>query len=393
MIELDFSNRAECERQLMRLVDGTALGPALSRGAAGIALMQGQLFRTSGEQFRAAAIEQLLSVMVDSIEQRPLSMALWQGLPGLLYSFEFLRGVDRQLLGQHAETIVEFVTDMDGALCSYIDGIATSAKYDLISGVCGVGLYAMMRSEPEAGRALYASVEAALVRMSDTSPEGRYWKTSAANVSPNSSEQHRLEGRVDLGVAHGVAGVIGLMALALRLDIHTASTRALLQDAVAWTMGTARAGAVSTFGNWHDAPASASARFAWCYGDLGICAALASAGLALGQASLLEFARTALVQRVQHGRGTLGLVDPWLCHGYAGCYHVLASFNRIAPDAQFAPVLEMLHASSMQEFTKGTITPANVGLLEGYSGLLLATEAVQEKPPLRPWDLCLATSL
>jgi hypothetical protein len=398
MMQPELFHRAECERKLLHVVTSTSpdFPSRLSNGAAGVAIMQGHLFQVSGDEgFRADAIESLLSIMAASIESTPLSMSLWAGLPGLLYSFEFLRRVDPHLLGQSSEQIGGFVDDMDAALTSYTDGVEVTSKYDLISGVVGIGLYALMRSDPECGRILYASVEAALVRMSDTDAEGRFWKTAPASVSATSRERHRLEGRIDLGVAHGVAGVVGLMALAMRLGVHTPSTRAILQDTVAWIIRSARSNTVSTFPYFYGDPEHARSRFAWCYGDLGVCAALANAAIALDRPGLLEFARKTIVDRVQQGKETMGLVDAWICHGYAGGYHLLASLNRVAPDAGLDAAIAMLHAGSMAAFADARLDAHNIGLLEGYSGLLLATSALPPvpAPATRPWDLCLATSL
>ncbi|GAB3474622.1 hypothetical protein GCM10027440_05300 [Nocardiopsis coralliicola] len=75
-------------------------------------------------------------------------------------------------------------------------------------------------------------------------------------------------------------------------------------------------------------------RPSWCYGTPGITRALQLAGLALGDPHRQEHAETTLYRCLSDPAQTAQLVDPPVCHGWAG---VLATTWHAAADAGFAP--------------------------------------------------------
>ncbi|HEV7518070.1 MAG TPA: lanthionine synthetase LanC family protein, partial [Thermoanaerobaculia bacterium] len=141
------------------------------------------------------------------------------------------------------------------------------------------------------------------------------------------------EGHYNLGVAHGVPGVIGFLALALDaaagLPAATAEeARRLLEGAVDWVLAQRLpTGAASLFPyNFTPGMEPSASRLAWCYGDLGIAATLLAAARVAGEpaweAEALVTARHAAARPAEGA----GVVDAGLCHGAAGVAHL---FNRL----------------------------------------------------------------
>jgi lantibiotic biosynthesis protein len=130
----------------------------------------------------------------------------------------------------------------------------------------------------------------------------------------------------DLGVAHGIPGVIAFLAQVYRLGLAHARVQRLLDGAIDWLFRqrrTADDGAVFAYTSEDYACA---ARLAWCYGDLGIAATLWMAG---DCAARSEWKRQAGWLARLAAKRTLkesGIIDPFLCHGAAGVAHL---FNRL----------------------------------------------------------------
>jgi lantibiotic modifying enzyme len=141
-------------------------------------------------------------------------------------------------------------------------------------------------------------------------------------------------GYYNLGVAHGVPGIVALLA---RTAIEAGNPRALrlLKETLPWLRAQRRpASAASTFASWI-APGQAddeTPRPAWCYGDPGVGATLRLAAIALGDRALAAEAR-ALIARAAHLPKTLTLIDEaGLCHGAAGLAQLLLRAGQAGND-------------------------------------------------------------
>src|SRR6185369_7304354 len=90
---------------------------------------------------------------------------------------------------------------------------------------------------------------------------------------PEWQRQVAPEGYTNLGLAHGVPGVIAILARYITAGVDVARARVLLEAGVDYLRYVA----------WLPSQPNSQARVAWCYGDLGVAIALMSAGTALGR--------------------------------------------------------------------------------------------------------------
>lgn len=216
--------------------------------------------------------------------------------------------------GDDAEAVCRAI---DQALLRRLDD--WTAEYDLISGLVGLGVYAIERGA--AGAAVLGGVLTGLEGYA-----ARGWLTPPA-LLPDHQRAVAPGGYVNFGLAHGVPGVVALTAQLCGRGIEPARSRALLEDALRRMLDANPPRAHGRFASWHPTERPPSPRLAWCYDDLGAAAALLVAGVVAGHAEAhdagLAVARDCAARSYDDAR----ISDAGICHGAAGIAHV---FNRMA---------------------------------------------------------------
>jgi hypothetical protein len=231
----------------------------------------------------------------------------------------------------------------DNAVDDALPGIVASwnRSFDLIEGPCGLAVYALEREPgPSVGAALDAIVER-LGAMSVRRAPGLAWPDDPR--WPGANDELPID--CELGVAHGVSGVIAVLARIHAAPGASARTRrrarSLLDKAVAWLFAQELPpGSGSCFPLLLTlraaAPPRKPARLAWCRGDPGIAAALCVAAQCTGEDEWLRAARRiARVAAARPFEGS-GVRDAGLCHGAAGVGHLFHRIYRATGDARIA---------------------------------------------------------
>lgn len=209
--------------------------------------------------------------------------------------------------------------------------LPTIGHYEVVRGLTGVGRYLLARAE-SCEEPLTAVLDY-LVRLSLGTVEHqgadvpRWWALDAPRIG---SEAAFPGGHLNLGLSHGVAGPLALLALAWEQGVRVPrqreameATAALLRTwAVADRYGLFWPGYLS-FAQWQRGPAAydGTAKWpAWCYGAPGVSRALQLAGRALGRADFSDLAR-ASVERllVLPGRPGASTTTPCATVGPGRC--------------------------------------------------------------------------
>jgi len=133
----------------------------------------------------------------------------------------------------------------------------------------------------------------------------------------------------NLGVAHGVPGVIAMLGRIAAADVDARTKKralSLLERAVEWLL--AQELPRSSEGCFAVAAGSPRepARLAWCYGDPGIAATLFVAARATRNRVWERAAMRIALRAATRPADTAGVVDAGLCHGAAGVAHI---FHRL----------------------------------------------------------------
>jgi class I lanthipeptide synthase len=379
---------------------------SLGGGTAGQALFHGYLFKAAGAERHAARARQLLNQAVEALAMTPTHPALYSGFTGVAWAAEhlgrLLDGEDEEASGVEDEDIGE---EVDQALLTALDRFSWVGDYDLMSGLVGFGVYALERfPRPSAVRCLEAIVDR-LDESAERNGQGVTW-FRPPEVLSNSGRERTPHGYYDLGVAHGVPGIIALLADACRLGIRQDRARPLLEGAVRWLVRQPLAGQggacfPSRVGPGIEARPS---RLAWCYGDPGVAATLLYAARAVGMKEWEDMALAIAAQAASAAPEDAGVQGMGLCHGALGLAHLYNRIYQAGGDELFADAarlwyrlgLEMRKAeggvAGSEARDSQSLWAADSGFLTGAAGIGLALlAAVTSVEP--EWDRLLLAAI
>lgn len=376
--------------------------PSLSDGSAGLALFYAYLAAVTGDEAWAECAHRLLEEAIDALADRPLPAALHGGFAGIGWTVEHLTGMLLEAeAGDGDDEIAE-------ALAELLERPARRGGFDLITGLTGLGVYALEALPRPAARRCLERVVERLAEIGEAAVGGFSWFTPP-ELLPEHQRESAPRGNFNLGVAHGVPAVVSLLGACLAAGVLRRERRPLLDGAVGWLLAQKQEGVGWCFPSWvAEGVAPSPARLAWCYGDPGVAAALLTAARharrEAWEAEALEIARRAAARPAEHS----GVLDAGLCHGAAGLGHL---FNRIhqasgdevlaeAARGWFRRALELRRpgegvAGFLAWAGEDPAVPkweATRGFLNGAAGVALALLAAVT--PLEPsWDRSLAISV
>ncbi len=388
----------EIAAALPQVTSAEEFNPSLAGGAAGLAVLYAYLdLAEIGDKNDERAVEFIQRAMEAASEQS-LSPALYGGFTGIAWAVEHLKGGP---LDADEEDTNEAV---DEVLKKYLSQPLWNDHYDLVSGLVGYGVYALERLPRPSAVELLERVVDRLDETAERNADGVTWHTPP-DLLPEWQRESCPSGYYNLGLAHGVPGVIALLGLAWAAGVAREKARPLLDGAVRWLLAQRLPNdAGSYFASWV-APGweGESSRVAWCYGDLGIVAALLMAARSVGE---LEWEREAM----EMARGVAarppdeaGVVDACLCHGAAGVGHIFNRLFQATGDESFQKAAQFWFECALEMRRPGEGVAGfryaledgwldAPGMVEGAAGIALALLAAVT--PFEPeWDRMLLVSV
>lgn len=328
---------------------------SLSGGKAGLALFFAYLDKALPDRGYGDVSIETLESSIDGSDEIGNRLGLFAGLSGTAWVIEHLR--DRIVDPEGEDPNEEVVLALREALLQPGWGGA----FDLVSGLTGLGVFALERLPHPAGADCLQLVIDRLVEIVDRREEGFAWKTSVEFMRAN-LRALLPDGEFNLGVAHGVPGVVAFLAEAYAEGFDTLR---LLERAVDWILSKRLPeGMVSRF-PYRYSPSEensklVSARLAWCYGDIGVSVVLLAAARATKNPAweheAREIGRFAASRRIEDAE----VFDAGLCHGMAGIAHL---FNRL-----FQATGEVVFERAALEWFSRTLSFRRVG--QGIGGFL-----------------------
>jgi lantibiotic biosynthesis protein len=249
-------------------------------------------------------------------------------------------------------------------------------RSELLQGLTGVGAYLLCRRRyPDAERGLRAVIRHLGVQ-SKPLKGGRAWGVSGAAFAWS----RRLTRVYPLGMAHGAAGVASFLATVVRAGFATTRAAGLLNESVGWLLEQKMPRGGARFPRTVPGPLRRPPNrpLSWCWGDLGIAAALFKAGRVLGNercvSESLHLASALAALGPDVVRGSLAV-----CHGAAGAAHVFNRFYqatrretfRSAALVWYDRALDMCE-SPAAPWAEDERASAGMPLLGGSAGVALA---------------------
>jgi lantibiotic modifying enzyme len=290
---------------------------SLSGGSPGVALLHAYLARTQLSEGGENAAVQCLRMAVTAAARQPTAAALFGGLSGVGWSMAHIQSLLPDL------DVAADLAEIDDGILDHVRKSPWMGDYDLINGLVGIGVYALERLPHQVARACLECIVDRLAETALEEDDGLTWWTDPAWL-PSPQREQFPRGYFNLGLSHGVPGVIALLARACAAGISVEMGRPLLTRAIHWLLAQQTP---EGFATWvTPGEATRPARLAWCYGDLGIAVALLSAGR-LMHAPEWEREALAIARRAsRRSREVSGVIDAGLCHGAVGVAHL---FNRL----------------------------------------------------------------
>ncbi|GAA3075800.1 lanthionine synthetase LanC family protein [Streptosporangium carneum] len=316
---------------------------------------------------------------------------------------KLLSYLDQAVVGQ-----VRHWADARRARLDAAEPIGDWGGYDVISGGAGFGRHLLARYESTGddavGDALRRTLDV-LVRTAlapDVTVDGRrvpaWWVHHDMGHGAGG-------GHLNLGLAHGLGGPLGLLALAWRADVrverHAEAMAAVVASLDAWRLEDA-AGPY-----WPHSVTSDRAgdprrvRDVWCYGAAGLGRALYLAGAALEEKDWQDTANAA-IRGVLETSGEQPVFDFALCHGWAGLLQIAWRMSHDTGDPVYAAAADGFAARIREAFDPRApfgfryAHPAAAaetdrpGFLEGAAGIALALHChATGEPPVTGWDAAL----
>jgi lantibiotic modifying enzyme len=296
-------------------------------GDSGLAIFFAYLAQATDNDELAEAAVGCLDRALETVARQPTPPALYGGLSGPGWVLEHLQG---RLLEEPPDD-GDPGDDLAAILLEHLRlrQPDPSHDYDLISGLVGLGVYALEALPRRAAAECLEILVEHLEAISEESNGGVRWFTPP-NLLPDHQREVAPNGYWNLGVAHGIPGVVGVLTRIHAAGLARERVRPLVGKAVQWILDqqTERNGLDSCIPTWiadgGDNPSRPGP--AWCYGDLGVAAVLALAGRLMDEVTwvteAVEMAKYAAARSMTpHWR-----TDTGLCHGAAGIAHLL---NRI----------------------------------------------------------------
>ena len=257
-------------------------------------------------------------------------------------------------------------------------------NYDLISGYLGISVYLLNRLPRTSAKNGLRMILEHLASSGINSGDGIYWLTPREHI-PQQQLQKAPEGYINLGIAHGMAGILGLLCRLGKFSNY--SIAELARKAIRWLQRQEQdAIAQSRFPNWiTQQKETQKSRIAWCYGDLGVGYVIHKSAQLLNEPL---WAKDAIrIVDATLTRSTDEFEDRYLCHGAAGAAHLymrlfqatnLKRYEYRAYDC-FTKALEP--SRSRQGLPLGERNE----FLEGDIGVALALMAMRSTTP-RIWE-------
>jgi lantibiotic modifying enzyme len=318
-----WSTIAEIERSLIDYTarssaeQGQWTDPGIAGGDAGVALFFSYLHAAVGSAGAADRALEALDRSMSALPERRLLPSLYSGFFGVGWTVTHLT---REMF----EGDSGLASEIDDALRQLLSETKETSPFELVAGLAGYGTYLVERLPDPGAAELLGRIIDVLEASRDASGA---WYTDPSWL-PDWQRELMPRGCYNLGVAHGIPGVIGLLASAWREGFDDPRIPKLAEDAVRWLLTQKHLSMPGSVLPSHVAPDDEPrpTRTAWCYGDLGAATVILSAAESFGRSDWREEALS--IARIAAGRSfeETKTMDSGLCHGASGIAHL---FNRI----------------------------------------------------------------
>ncbi len=387
---------------------------------AGLVLLFAELDRLfPHENWEISAHAYILKIKQDLETTGMPSLALFGGVAEICFALQQASGEEetryqkmRSTLNQYlfAHINKEYFAPLQKNL--QLGQASHLALYDLIQGLVGIGIYCLNNLSLAPFSDITQEIIKYLIQL--TQPlevENRKvpgWYQPVYYLHEGFQKQFP-QCNFNLGLAHGMPGILAFLAKALLKGIEVESQKATLEKLVIWLQERRKEYKDSFFWNKctsfeeEIAPIKVkqntfSSRDAWCYGTPGVARSLFIAGKALKNEKLKHYALESFCSIFRRSRQEWNLPGPTFCHGISGLSMMT---YQMAKDSQSPFLIEKVdtlkndllqYYQAEYPFGFKNYEPCQMGgyakldqvsLLEGSAGILLTLLSLEH--PTSEW--------
>lgn len=329
------------------------LTSSLGGGWAGLLLLFSSL-----DGAELAERECVLKIRQEIEREGIADFSLFSGLAGICFA---LRHTQRY--GKMVQKLDDYLVDkVRSKVLKNLSSPLKIEEYDPISGIAGIGIYLLQSQN---------FLVADILRHLTYSLNEKGWHLPQDYLFLEEERERYPQGVFNLGLSHGVTGILGFFAHAGLQGVEVAGQRELGRRIAEWLESKRREThywppLIPLVGE-HQGPIVDS----WCYGAPGIARVLYLTGKWLGDKSMQERALDTFHSLIKRSN----LENPAFCHGLSG---LLMTTFMMAKDTGSIPLHKELRA--IEDKIRAHYRPecpfgfedGQPGLLEGAAGILLS---------------------
>jgi len=394
--EVTLRNIAEVLKNHSSSLENSRIG--LAEGLSGYSLTLFEIGNELNDDALNDSALTLISRAIEGAESENLKFSHINGLSGLAWTLCYF--AEKKVI----ELDEEFFEGIESVLSEVAMNHLNQGDYDLLHGGLGIGLFFLKRNN-DYSREIVSNMISALESFSVNDVHGRRWFNLRGKF-PKS---------VDLGLAHGLPGIMSFLLRAHDKGIRSEDCRRIILEILDYLLShryleEGKLSFPSAVSEENGIVPVSSSRLAWCYGDLSISIVLLQIAKSLRLDDLKD-------QAIEIGLNTTKFKDPNVtflsdaafCHGFGGVSYLynklflLTGLRTFEENSKFwlvkaiTLVESMGGVSNFRSFIpekndlpgKETGWVQSFGLLEGLAGMAMA---LCEKSNENGWDECLLLS-
>lgn len=327
-----------------------------------------------------------------------VSSSLYSGAAGLALSLLHLANKDKKYS--------DLINSIDNYICYSIEDTIhqidadtlSPLNYDIIEGISGILVYLLIKDDEKFNDIISDIINKLIDLFVNNHGLPPYYVKSQNQLSIIESEIFP-NGCLNLGVAHGLAGVGIMVAIACIKGFTNSKTKKFLKNIIEIYDRSEIADGTNQY-KWKsaidmdeyskgsDLDNKEYFRDAWCYGSPGISLLYLYVGIFLKDQKLVEKSKNILIASLEC---PVGVQSSILCHGYSGLYEIGFLYKQIFKEEPWDRYLSIIKEKILSSFTiskkfgfeeDSYYSDGNEGsvkFLDGSLGIVLTLLHIQNK--------------
>lgn len=290
------------------------------------------LFLCNAYKFDESLVgETLFSEKLEQLQEQLAhqSFELSCGLAGQVWFLEYLNQSD---IANYDSEIFEDIDILFKNFLSHED--FWTGEIEMILGLGGYAPYTARRARFTDQTVLYTNVIAGFASTATYFDNGHITWSQPINSVYRFDKENKLNPEYNLGLAHGVPGIIAAILPAIEIPALKEQVHQLLVGSCDWLLEHQNPSCTQSACFGTCAGKDYTSRLGWCYGDLTIALTLARVGQALNKPSYVERALEIACHAAKRDAKSGYINDAGICHGYFGLVTIFQLLYKLIPHPQ-----------------------------------------------------------